>query len=112
VCYSTNPFADLFRRQKRGSANRSVMRVVLGNFVSKEHAIDCAQAWVTHTRGLEAKIVKGPWLCNAYNKQMYCAGEGAEDTEMMRALLTLYGDAQFTALYDEMNAPQQQQLVQ
>jgi hypothetical protein len=61
-----------------------ILDIVLGPFISKEQAIDCAKAWVSGTRGKNAKRNKAPYLSKIYNVDMYTYMEKMEDTELKR----------------------------
>lgn len=79
VGYTRNPIRDVIRHNDKTIPDRNTsmaapywnLDIVLGPFVCKEHAIDCARSWVSGTRGKIAKRKKAPFLSSAYNVPMY-----------------------------------------
>ena len=109
VGFSLNPILDVIRHNDKTYFDRNtcmaaphwILDVVMGPFICKETAIDCARALVNGTRGKEAKRNKAPYLSTLYNVSLYRYNEKL--TEPFDQLLRENAPSKFIDILNEMN---------
>lgn len=109
VGYTLNPILDVIRHNDKTYFDRNtcmaaphwILDIVMGPFICKEVAIDCARALVNGTRGKEAKRNKAPYLSTLYNVSLYRYNEKLQ--EPLDQVLRENASAKFIDILREMN---------
>jgi hypothetical protein len=109
VGYTLNPILDVIRHNDKTYFDRNtcmaaphwILDIVMGPFICKEVAIDCARALVNGTRGKEAKRNKAPYLSTLYNVSLYRYNEKLQ--EPLDQVLRENAPPKFIDILREMN---------
>ena len=79
IGYTTNPITNVYLHNGRFIIDRNTSQaapnweldIVMGPFVCRMAAYNCANAWVNGTRGKESKRAKAEFLSGVYNVNIY-----------------------------------------
>jgi hypothetical protein len=101
IGYTPNPIANVYMYNEKFIFDRSTsmaapnweLDIVMGPFICKKAAHNCANAWVNGTRGKESKRSKALYLSSVYNVNIYTYQKKCERS--LEELLKENADPQF-----------------